>query len=55
MEACAKLRRNVSDHEVSIVCLLDVWPRGIAHFDVAASLALEGGLLAKLLYMLTLC
>ena len=41
--------------EVSVICLLDVRLRGIAHFDVAVSFALGGGPLAKLLYMLRLC
>ena len=57
MGDCAKLPYNFP--EVFIVRLLDVWFRGIAHLDVAVSLALGRGLLAQmldqLLYMLVLC
>ena len=41
--------------EVSVVCLLDVWFRGMARFDVAVSPVLGRGLLAQPLYMLELC
>ena len=53
MGACAKLCYDFPG--VSIVRLLDVWFRGIAHFDVAVSFALGRGLLTQLLYMLELC
>ena len=51
MEARAKVRCNFP--EVSVVCLLSVWFRGIAHFDVAVTFALGTGLLAQLLHMLS--